>query len=271
MSCPGRHGRGTRTLAIAAALAGTVLAGVAHAQQDPSTAPLFQRAIIETLTRDCIGLHPSLRTTLESQREQWLGRNAEALATLDAIVAKLPEDRRKALADLTATTLGSVREHLQVAERNGAGEAVCATVVEAFGTTESGYYDADDFGEAVGMYMAAQRTAEVLSTRCSARFPSLGGLIAEALAEQRAKDAVAIARVQQEEARQRVESPKQIAELDASIRKAAEDQASSFLQTPMAEQICGDFFKNLAAGVDRTRSPKMYEFLEGGRTADPRP
>jgi uncharacterized protein (DUF1330 family) len=271
MRRPESPARGVRRFAMAAALAGAAFAGAAQAQQGPSTAPLFQRAIIQALTQDCIGLHPSLKATLESQREQWLGRNADALATLDAIVAQLPEDRRRALADVTTTTIGTMREQLQATERNGEGEAACATVVESFGTADSGYFDADNFAEAVGMYMAAMRTAEVFSTRCGARFPALDGSIAEALATWRAKDAVVVARVREDEARQRARSSKQYAELDASMRKAAEDQASSVLQSAVAEQVCGDFFHNLAAGADRSRSPKMYEFLESGRTADPRP
>ena len=257
------------TLPKAAALVGLLCAAacpaLALAQENSPTAPLFQRVIITTLGEDCAKAHPDLADEINRQRAQWLQSQSSVLGALDSQVANLPADKKAALAKLLADAAANIRNTAASEVATAEGRKTCSRLPEAFGSAGAKMYDAENLGEATGMFYQLQLMVETLGPACSSRFPGQAGTISAARSTWRDRDRSLIEVVAAQRSELRAEDGARYEQLDSSQRKSAVDSVASIMQSSAAESVCRQFFDELATGAVRKKTPRVFEILEANK------
>ena len=255
--------RGAITIGLLSILCVALPSG-ALAQESSPIAPMFQRAIISALGDDCAKAFPDIADTIAQQRKQWLDEHAQQLASLDARVAQLPEDRQTTIQELIAQAQNAVHAQVAPMMHGDDGKQQCQRLTETFGKAGEAPFDADNFGEAVGMYGQMMVMLEVAAPACSQRFPAQAQAIATAQSHWRERDASLIEAVRAEKARLRAKFPEQIEQTESSTRAVSQKAVETAMGTDAAEVFCKRTFDDLDSGRVRDRTPRMFQLLEAG-------
>jgi hypothetical protein len=128
------------------------------------------------------------------------------------------------------------------------------------------YVDAVNYQRAAGQMFQRIVSMELRAHTCSERFPDQSAQIAADHASWQRQDAVAIeatnAFLRDLESR----NPGFIDTSRKSVLVASRGLLDQVMATDGAAEYCRASFADLAAGVWRTRTPKVYEFLENKRS-----
>ena len=130
-----------------------------------------------------------------------------------------------------------------------------------------GYLDADTPSEAVGMMKSSMYTAEFLKRECSARFLDQAGQIEADLTRWKATEARALERADHywaEMAAKEPKLPEMLARAETYLKESLKllEQFDPARRSHVFSQYCRQYFADLASGVWRRRTPRLYEFLD---------
>jgi hypothetical protein len=123
------------------------------------------------------------------------------------------------------------------------------------------YLDARNQDEAYGEMYAYMVGAERSQSLCSEKFPDLAGNIAKDMARWQRTDAIVLAKTTAHTASLRKNFPQEFSTATRQITSGFEAAFKS-LDDDKARNYCQSYFSELADGAWRTRTPKVYSFIE---------
>lgn len=247
---------------LAGAIATAMLPLIAVAQENQQGSIIMQRAMLTNIVRNCSTAYPQLAPTMQAQLDAWHAERTDANKGADAFIASLPPDNRAELDKLVGTLQKTASDMLTAAQHQGSGEGFCAKAFDSFGTTDSrGYYDADNVGEAFGMYYLTMTAAEIAREICVARYPQLASHADDALTEWRKREASIIAVVESRMSRMQQENPSAAEDIKTMMVQRARELITTAIDSGK-EVYCRKHFDDLAEGNHRRNTPKTYLYLE---------
>ena len=237
------------------------VASATQAQQNANGGVVVARLMIQTLSNECIRIHPDMAAEVKANLDAWLALNAAQLSAADAEFASLSREQKASLAQVFETIEQHGRKALSEIPAQHESRLVCGNIISSFGNpSETGHLDADNYMEALGMFRMHMLIVQTAVQRCSADFPSLVPNINLAEKVWRERDADVIATIESAASINRDEW----AEVDRQATRSAHSLVDAAFQADMGERFCGKFIDELATGAKRTQNPRMYAFLENG-------
>jgi hypothetical protein len=130
-----------------------------------------------------------------------------------------------------------------------------------------GYADADNPSEAVGMMKVQEYTAEVMKRECSARLPGQATQMQVNLDKWKTAEAHDLERANYHWERMAAKNPKMqetLVRAESSIKGHINllEQSDPDHRTKAVSVFCLQHFSDLASGVWRKRTPRLFEFLD---------
>jgi hypothetical protein len=259
--------RGARLAATA--LATLLVAGAAQGQPKAGVRIDTLQLIFETVTSDCIATHPELEPKLQADLYQWRSDNAMAVEQAAVSLAALPSQEKAALLAVQDMLRVQTRQHFaDLALHDGTRDFCGKLMTKVVGVSQPSGTDASTYGQAVDMFYRQMKKVEVSTPECGRRLPSLASSFEAVRDTWRQREAKAIAAV--ESAVITFADDSLLATVEAQstrLARASIDTAFDF-ESGFGKAYCQKIFDDLAAGTDRTESPKMYSFLDNGPTTD---
>lgn len=130
------------------------------------------------------------------------------------------------------------------------------------------YADADTPGEAIGIYKMTIGISERMRRECSARFPELGPAIERDLEKWRRIDAQEIRHAEQGFQAMERASPQLRQQFEQMLRQGYENKLVTpfigmepAIEKSIMHNYCQQYFGDLASGIWRQRTPRVYQFL----------
>jgi len=134
------------------------------------------------------------------------------------------------------------------------------------------YSDADNSSEAVGLIKGTVIASQTVLAECTRRFPDQASEMRSNLAIWQKQEAGVIAKVEYFWAEMKREDAR-LGEMEAQLASGALNQFEllekawtlgdkSQPQVQVVRQYCGKYFRNLASGVWRARTPKAYRYMD---------
>jgi hypothetical protein len=228
-------------------------------------ATVIKRRLMEVTIADCSVRYPSIRGKLESQFSDWNKTNSDQIRASDEIVAALSTDRREALENHLKSSTENATTLISAAAQQGNGQEYCEGVIlELSSENKTGYYDAKNHNEAIGMYDFLIVTEEYLVLKCIQIAPQARVEIESARARWLEREAKIRQFVKTRSKELIKQQPKFFEELQSQAR-AQIDTGFELLakQGPQAAELyCQNEYFELAEDKKRLQTPKMYQFLE---------
>ena len=130
-----------------------------------------------------------------------------------------------------------------------------------------GYSDADTPSEAIGMMKTNMHTAEVLKRECSARLPDKATEMEKNLNRWKEVEAHALERTDHYWGQMIQKEPRLeevLTRAETAIKGQIEllEKTDSDKRLGAVSQFCVQHFSDLASGVWRQRTPRLYAFLD---------
>lgn len=130
------------------------------------------------------------------------------------------------------------------------------------------YADADTSSEAVGMFKMTIGLADHMKQECTKRFPELQVMIEKDIQKWRSLDAKEIAITERRFREMERMSPKLSQQYSEMVKQAYENKLvapfrgmDASVERKVVRGYCQQFFNELATGVWRQRTPKVYQYL----------
>lgn len=130
------------------------------------------------------------------------------------------------------------------------------------------YADADTPGEAIGIYKMTIGISARMRQECSGRFPDLGPAIERDLEKWRSIDAQEIHHAEQGFQAMERASPQLRQQFEHMLKQGYENKLVTpfigmdpAIEKSIMHNYCQQYFSDLASGIWRQRTPRVYQFL----------
>ena len=251
--------------AIFVAGLGSLAAGSADAQENALGQFLAQREALAAIVAECGRRDPDGGPLLDARFGEWKKAHADQLDAVDAAMQQMPEDKQEAVEAALKPMREVLSTNLDVAAKDGGTRKGCEDAFAAFSADlPTGRYDAENLGEAEGMYQVTMLQEARLGPWCLQNAPEMREQIEssqaqwrrqEAGIQQLARTAMAEATKQEPAAVEKVikQTNTQVDAVFAAIEKQGPEGISAY---------CRKEYAALVGGGKRTQTPKMYQLLD---------
>ena len=124
------------------------------------------------------------------------------------------------------------------------------------------YADADNLGQALSMMKTSLTVATSMRARCAASVPSLAPEIDENLSIWRTRESDVIGKTERAIRLIAAERPDDVRKANELIIRGLTNQLAVAEKQGTLPALCRRHFSELASGVWRQRTPRLYKFIE---------